>query len=68
MASRNADSVRRMQAINAFDKEFQEQSDEIIFQTILAANFLDIKNLLELMCKKVWLVPTTRSRRRRERE
>uniref|UniRef100_A0A6T8J7R5 SKP1-like protein n=1 Tax=Hemiselmis andersenii TaxID=464988 RepID=A0A6T8J7R5_HEMAN len=39
--------------INAFDKEFQEQSDEIIFQTILAANFLDIKNLLELMCKKV---------------
>lgn len=42
-----------LQAINAFDKEFQEQSDEIIFQTILAANFLDIKNLLELMCKKV---------------
>ncbi len=42
-----------MQVVNAFDKEFQEQSDEIIFQTILAANFLDIKNLLELMCKKV---------------
>lgn len=42
-----------LQVINQFDKEFQEQSDEIIFQTILAANFLDIKNLLELMCKKV---------------
>jgi hypothetical protein len=41
------------QVINQFDKDFQEQSDEIIFQTILAANFLDIKNLLELMCKKV---------------
>lgn len=40
-----------------FDKEFQEQPDEIIFQTILAANFLDIKNLLELMCKKVSPVP-----------
>ena len=42
-----------LQVINQFDKEFQEQSDDIIFQTILAANFLDIKNLLELMCKKV---------------
>jgi|EP00918_Siedleckia_nematoides_P083552 S-phase kinase-associated protein 1 len=41
------------EVINQFDKEFQEQSDDIIFQTILAANFLDIKNLLELMCKKV---------------
>eukprot|EP00291_Cryptomonas_curvata_P003587 CAMPEP_0172188488 /NCGR_PEP_ID=MMETSP1050-20130122/21958_1 /TAXON_ID=233186 /ORGANISM="Cryptomonas curvata, Strain CCAP979/52" /LENGTH=164 /DNA_ID=CAMNT_0012863001 /DNA_START=13 /DNA_END=507 /DNA_ORIENTATION=+ len=41
------------ETILAFDKSFQEQSDEIIFQTILAANFLDIKNLLELMCKKV---------------
>mmetsp|Transcript_2310 Transcript_2310/g.5488 ORF Transcript_2310/g.5488 Transcript_2310/m.5488 type:complete len:163 (-) Transcript_2310:1122-1610(-) len=41
------------EVVNAFDKEFQEQTDEIIFQTILAANFLDIKNLLELMCKKV---------------
>ena len=37
------------ETILAFDKQFQEQSDEIIFQTILAANFLDIKNLLELM-------------------
>ena len=37
------------ETINAYDKNFQEQSDEIIFQTILAANFLDIKNLLELM-------------------
>ena len=42
-----------LQVINQFDKEFQEQSDDIIFLTILAANFLDIKNLLELMCKKV---------------
>lgn len=41
------------QVVNAYDKEYQEQTDEIIFQTILAANFLDIKSLLELMCKKV---------------
>ncbi|KAJ1492601.1 Skp1 family, dimerization domain-containing protein [Baffinella frigidus] len=41
------------EVVIAFDKEFQDQPDEIIFQTILAANFLDIKNLLELMCKKV---------------
>jgi len=45
------------QVVIAFDKEFQDQPDEIIFQTILAANFLDIKNLLELMCKKVPTVP-----------
>merc|ERR1711966_542212 len=32
------------EVINQFDKEFQEQGDDIIFQTILAANFLDIKN------------------------
>jgi hypothetical protein len=57
-----------MQAINAFDKEFQEQSDEIIFQTILAANFLDIKNLLELMCKKVGLILTASDRGRGKRE
>ena len=45
-----------VQVVIAFDKEFQDQPDEIIFQTILAANFLDIKNLLELMCKKVLTV------------
>lgn len=68
IVSRQADSVGRMQAINAFDKEFQEQSDEIIFQTILAANFLDIKNLLELMCKKVGLILTASDRGRGKRE
>jgi len=68
IVSLQADSVGRMQAINAFDKEFQEQSDEIIFQTILAANFLDIKNLLELMCKKVGLIPTASDRGRGKRE
>ena len=36
-----------------FDNEFQDQSDKIIFSLILAANFLDIKDLLELMCKKI---------------
>ena len=39
--------------VTEFDNEFQDQPDEIIFQIILAANFLDIKNLLELMCKKI---------------
>ncbi len=45
------------ETILAFDKSFQEQSDEIIFQTILAANFLDIKNLLELMVNVGLIVP-----------
>jgi S-phase kinase-associated protein 1 len=39
--------------VTEFDNEFQDQPDEIIFQIILAANFLDVKNLLELMCKKI---------------
>jgi S-phase kinase-associated protein 1 len=37
----------------AFDNEFQDQPDKTVFHIILAANFLDIKNLLELMCKKI---------------
>lgn len=39
--------------VRAFDNEFQDQPDGTIFQIILAANFLDVKNLLELMCKKI---------------
>jgi S-phase kinase-associated protein 1 len=39
--------------VTAFDNEFENQPDEIIFNIILAANFLDVKNLLELMCKKL---------------
>jgi S-phase kinase-associated protein 1 len=39
--------------VTAFDNKFEDQPDEIIFKIILAANFLDVKNLLELMCKKI---------------
>lgn len=38
---------------NNWDKEFVRVDDEILFNMILAANFLDIKSLLDLTCKKV---------------
>ena len=38
---------------NTWDKEFVRVDDEILFNMILAANFLDIKTLLDLTCKKV---------------
>ena len=40
-------------AAETFDRELQEQSEEIIFEMMLAANFLDIEELTHLMCKKV---------------
>ena len=40
-------------AAETFDRELQEQSEEIIFGMMLAANFLDIEELTHLMCKKV---------------
>lgn len=42
-----------MQAIERFDMELQEQSEENIFELMLAANFLDIEELTHLMCEKV---------------
>ena len=36
-----------------WDEEFVHVDDEILFKMVLAANFLDIRALLDLSCKKV---------------
>mmetsp|Transcript_29350 Transcript_29350/g.68052 ORF Transcript_29350/g.68052 Transcript_29350/m.68052 type:complete len:164 (+) Transcript_29350:31-522(+) len=38
---------------NSFDKEFVQVEDDVLFNLILAANYLDIKDLLDLTCKTV---------------
>ena len=38
---------------NAWDKDFVKVDDETLFNLILAANYLDIKPLLDLTCKTV---------------
>ncbi|XP_043697745.1 SKP1-like protein 1A [Telopea speciosissima] len=40
--------------IKKFDKEFLEAvEDNILFEIILASNYLDIKDLLDICCQKV---------------
>jgi S-phase kinase-associated protein 1 len=38
---------------NSWDKDFVKVDDETLFNLILAANYLDIKSLLDLTCKTV---------------
>ena len=38
---------------NVWDKDFVKVDDETLFNLILAANYLDIKSLLDLTCKTV---------------
>ena len=38
---------------NVWDKDFVKVDDETLFNLILAANYLDIKALLDLTCKTV---------------
>merc|ERR1712084_132724 len=38
---------------NVWDKDFVKVDDETLFNLILAANYLDIKQLLDLTCKTV---------------
>mmetsp|Transcript_38827 Transcript_38827/g.91843 ORF Transcript_38827/g.91843 Transcript_38827/m.91843 type:complete len:167 (-) Transcript_38827:56-556(-) len=38
---------------DTWDKKYVEVEDEVLFNLILAANFLDIKDLLDLTCKTV---------------
>jgi len=38
---------------NTWDKDFVKVDDETLFNLILAANYLDIKSLLDLTCKTV---------------
>lgn len=39
--------------ISDWDKEFMKMDQETLFEIILAANYLDIKGLLDLGCKTV---------------
>ena len=47
--------MRRNGHREAWDKKYVEVEDEVLFHLILAANFLDIKDLLDLTCKTVSL-------------
>ena len=44
---------KRTDDITPWDKAFMGSDQETIFKLILAANYLDIKNLLDLTCKTV---------------
>jgi len=47
----NADA--KEDAVEAWDKAFAAVDDDTLFSLILAANYLDIKPLLDLTCKTV---------------
>jgi len=44
---------RRTDDITPWDKEFCEVDQATLFELILAANYLDVKSLLDLTCKTV---------------
>lgn len=48
--------VRSLEDIAAWDKEFLKVETKTIFALILAANYLDIKPLLDLTCKTIALM------------
>ena len=48
-----ADDDTRKEAIKKFDDDFVALDQAQLFDMILAANYLDIKDLLELTCEKV---------------
>ena len=48
-----ADDDAKKEAIKKFDDEFVALDQAQLFDMILAANYLDIKDLLELTCEKV---------------
>ena len=39
--------------VGQFDAEFITTDNETVFELILAANYMDIKSLLELSCSKI---------------
>jgi S-phase kinase-associated protein 1 len=46
-------SSAELQELKSFDAEFIKQDNPTLFEIILAANYLDIKGLLELSCQTV---------------
>ncbi|PWY70196.1 E3 ubiquitin ligase complex SCF subunit sconC [Aspergillus heteromorphus CBS 117.55] len=47
------DSRRKTTDIEEWDQKFMQVDQEMLFEIILAANFLDIKGLLDVGCKTV---------------
>ena len=46
-------SVDLKEVVPAWDAEFVDVDQEMLFELILAANFMDVKPLLDLTCAKV---------------
>jgi len=49
----DTDSRKKSTAIEAWDEKFMQVDQEMLFEIILAANYLDIKALLDIGCKTV---------------
>ncbi|KAI5294321.1 hypothetical protein KEM52_004256 [Ascosphaera acerosa] len=49
----DADSRRRTTDIDEWDQKFMQVDQEMLFEIILAANYMDIKALLDIGCKTV---------------
>ncbi|TPX15546.1 uncharacterized protein E0L32_004244 [Thyridium curvatum] len=47
------ESRRRTTDIDEWDQKFMQVDQEMLFEIILAANYMDIKNLLDVGCKTV---------------
>jgi len=46
-------SANMAEVVSQWDSEFVEVDQEMLFELILAANYMDIKSLLDLTCAKV---------------
>ncbi|KAL6712816.1 hypothetical protein ACLMJK_009657 [Lecanora helva] len=49
----DADSRKKTTDIDEWDQKFMQVDQEMLFEIILAANYLDIKQLLDVGCKTV---------------
>lgn len=49
----DSDSRKRSTDIDEWDQKFMQVDQEMLFEIILAANYLDIKALLDVGCKSV---------------
>ncbi|CAG8502646.1 4368_t:CDS:2 [Paraglomus occultum] len=52
-AMEDSDTRRRNTEIDEWNKKFLEVEQDMLFEIILAANYLDIKQLLDIGCKTV---------------
>jgi hypothetical protein len=64
-SSEDSTATSAQQDLKSFDTEFIKQDHPTLFEIILAANYLDIKELLDLSCQKVADIITPYTRRSR---